>query len=423
MCSDESANPVEHFDIVIVGAGMAGSALALALTRSAAASNAQLHVAIVEQRELPTGTPPLGEGVQGYDLRASALTQSTIRWLNKIGCWQQVKSQRASAFVDMQVWVEDGTGQISFSAAEVGETELGEVVENRVLTSTLLNAARESETISLIDGEEVTGLELPRSAGEGERVQLELASGRQLSASLVVAADGAASPVRTIANFPVRRWVYGHDAIVCTVLMEMPHRATAYQCFTRWGPVAFLPLESGRADSALCTIVWSQEKPRAESLMAMTDADFCEALAAALEHRLGRVLEIGRRQSFPLTQMHAIDYYRPGLVLVADAAHTVHPLAGQGINLGLADVAELSSTIDEALEKGRPVNDERLLKRYQRRRKTDNLAMMAIIEGFKRIYRPLPLPAMLLRNEGMNLLDRHTLLKNRIIRYAMGVDT
>ena len=254
------------------------------------------------------------------------------------------------------------------------------------------------------------------------KATLSLDNGQSLSAGLVVAADGAHSPLRTLLNIPVRAWEYGHDAIVCTVQMEKPHHATAYQRFTRYGPVAFLPLESSTADASICTIVWSQDKARAAELLALDEDDFCQELAAAIEYRLGDVKAVSRRQAFPLRQMHALEYTRPNVVLVADAAHTIHPLAGQGINLGLADVAELVKTINEALEAEKLISDERLLKRYQRRRKTGNLAMMAIMEGFKRIYQPLPLPAMLLRNEGMNFLDKHYLLKQKIIRYAMGVE-
>ena len=238
---------MKHYDIVIVGAGIAGSALAASLSQLTVGR--PLTIAIVERRPVPQGSPPLKEDVSGFDLRASALTNATIQWLDKIGAWPEVKNQRASAFAEMDVWVEEGTGHIHFSAGEVGESALGEIVENRVLTSTLLNMARGSPNVTVIDDVEVTGLELlavsgqPQAEGSAQTVTLQLADGSAISAALVVAADGAASPVRTMSNIPVRAWDYGQDGIVCTVISEKPHRATAYQRFTRYGPVAFLPFE------------------------------------------------------------------------------------------------------------------------------------------------------------------------------------
>jgi len=428
---------VTHYDLIIVGAGMAGSALATALSRQSGEKKTgrPLSIAIIEKRPLPADLSLLKKvdstgGVQGYDLRASALTASTINWLDEIGVWPQLHDLRTSRFVGMDVWVEDGTGRIQFEAAEVGSTALGEVVENRLLVGVFLEAAVASHNVKVYDDAEVTTLQLPVGVGDATRntvnetgqVVIELADGSSLSAELLVAADGANSQIRELAGIDVRRWDYGHDAIVCTVEMEKPHRGIAYQRFMRTGPAAFLPLETDDDDSRLCTIVWSQDCAQAAELMSLDDEAFGEELAAAIEYRLGSVLELGSRQSFPLKQMHAIDYQKSGVVLVADAAHTIHPLAGQGINLGLADVAELSSTIREAMQAGKSIADETLLKRYQRRRKTDNLAMMALMEAFKQVYQPLPLPAMLLRNEGMKLLDRHTMIKKKVIQYAMGVE-
>lgn len=445
---------MSHFDVIIVGAGIAGSALASALVRLGrpGQSARPLSIALVEKRQLPGRKKLSGEHnensagggaeksaagnrtrtVDDYDLRASALTAATINWLEGIGVWDREIVQRSSAFRGMQVWVEEGTGSIRFDADEIGLDALGAIVENRRLIFSLLESATSSDNVTVYDGVEVVGLHMPGAAAENrldhratvnsEDVVLELADGRSLSSGLVVAADGADSKIRALAGINVRHWDYGHEAIVCNVEMEKPHNAVAYQRFTRTGPAAFLPLDSANDESALCSIVWSQESAKAKALMALDDRRFSEELAAAIEHRLGSVRSISRRQSFPLRQMHVTEYEKQGVVLVADAAHTIHPLAGQGINLGLADVAELSKTVAEALESGKRIADEVLLKRYQRRRKTDNLAMMALVEGFKQVYQPLPLPAMLIRNEGMKLFDRHSWIKQKIIRYAMGME-
>jgi 2-octaprenylphenol hydroxylase len=348
-----------------------------------------------------------------------------------LGVWSQVSNQRAGRFDEMQVWVEDGTGRIDFSATELDLPCLGEVVENRVLVSALYKQFCRSDCCTVLSGNAVTSIE-SQSTDDADRSipssQLLLADGQQISADLVVAADGARSRVRELIDMPVRQWDYGHDAIVCNVQMQRSHQHRAIQRFTQFGPVAFLPLGLSDSDQKnnpdwadrLCTVVWSQTRTRAEELAALDDKQFSLALAASIEGRLGSVEKLSSRASFPLRQLHAKDYLKDGVVLIADAAHTVHPLAGQGINLGLMDVAALSCAIEESLEANSCVASRKFLRRFQRQRKTANLSMMAAIEAFKRVYQPLPLPLTLLRNRAMSLLDQHTLIKQQMMRYALG---
>jgi ubiquinone biosynthesis UbiH/UbiF/VisC/COQ6 family hydroxylase len=242
---------------------------------------------------------------------------------------------------------------------------------------------------------------------------LQLADGRELRARLVVAADGADSQLRGLAGIDTLGWAYAQRAIVCHVHTQLPHRATAWQRFLASGPLAFLPLADGR-----CSIVWSAEEPLALELLALDDAAFLERLGAASEHVLGELLQTTSRVSFPLRLLHAQDYARPGLVLVGDAAHVVHPLAGQGVNLGFADVQQLASTLAAARGAGRDWSGLRVLQSYARARKAANLEMLALTEGLYRAFR-LRLPGLKAAlGLGMEAVDRLGPLKSWLTRQA-----
>ena len=251
-------------------------------------------------------------------------------------------------------------------------------------------------------------------------MQLQLADGAALRADLLVAADGALSRVREMLDFRTREWDYGHRAIVTTVQVERPHRETAWQRFLPSGPLAFLPLP-GASGRHYCSIVWSLREELVDDLLALDEPAFCAALGAAFEHRLGAVQACSARFAFPLRQRHAVDYIQPGVALVADAAHTIHPLAGQGINLGLQDVAVLAEEVSAGLARGSSPGQLDVLRRYQRRRKGENLAMMAAMDGFKRLFEQEALPLRWLRNVGMRGVGQLKPLKQQLMRHAMGV--
>jgi 2-octaprenylphenol hydroxylase len=251
-------------------------------------------------------------------------------------------------------------------------------------------------------------------------VAVELEGGESLQADLLVAADGALSRVRELMDFATREWDYGHSALVASVETERPHEATAWQRFLPSGPLAFLPLP-GEEGRHFCSIVWSIRQELVDDLLAASDQEFCARLEQAFERRLGGVLGVSRRFAFPLRQRHAIDYVQPGVALVADAAHTIHPLAGQGINLGLQDVAVLAEEILAATARGANPGRLDVLRRYQRRRKGENLAMMAAMDGFKRLFEQQALPVRWLRNVGMRGVGRLTPVKQRLMRHAMGL--
>jgi 2-octaprenylphenol hydroxylase len=315
----------------------------------------------------------------------------------------------------MRVWDAEGTGEIAFEAAELDAPVLGHIVENSRLTAALLGGIRERRDLALH-----APARLADVATEPGSIRVTLEQGGSVTARLLVAADGALSRVRELARFRTREWDYGHHALVTTVETEKPHGGTAYQRFLGTGPLAYLPLpEAGGRH--YCSIVWSAEPELAESLLEQSETDFCGALAAALEHRLGDVLACASRTAFPLRQRHAVDYIQPRIALVGDAAHTIHPLAGQGINLGLQDVLTLAEELAAGARRGEDAGEVALLRRYQRRRKSENLLMMAAMDGFKHLFGDRRLPVRWLRNQGLNWVDRSGPLKQQLMRHAMGV--
>ena len=410
----------ESFDIAIVGSGIAGSALACALMNHASQAM-PLRIALIEAQPLTYTLPACDESINDFDPRVSALTVASQAFFTGMGVWPAIAEQRVSPFEKMQVWDAEGTGEVSFDAADVRAPVLGHIVENRITVAALVNQLKQSPNIHVFDGRSVTHLCLPEKSGD-EKPQLNLDDGTIINSTLIVAADGADSPLRDMAGLTSREWDYEQDALVCTVSVEQPHQKTAWQRFTSHGPLAFLPLSVKADNKNYCSIVWSQTREQTAAAMAMNDDTFCMTLGRAFEQRLGKVLSCSPRYCFPLRQRHAVDYVKPGFALIADAAHSIHPLAGQGINLGLADVKVLSECILAAHKRGQSVGDIAILNRYQRQRKGDNLAMMAAVEGFKRLFAPIPLPLRWLRNAGMNALQQQEKLKNRIIKYAMGIN-
>ena len=250
---------------------------------------------------------------------------------------------------------------------------------------------------------------------------VELVDGGRLDAQLLVAADGANSAIRQHFKFATKEWDYGHQAIVTTITTERSHQQIARQRFMPKGPLALLPL-SDQGDLHQCSIVWSQETEEADELMALDDRQFCQRLSEASEYGFGQVVDVEQRYAIPLRQRHAIDYAIHRVVLLGDAAHSIHPLAGQGVNLGFADVEVLADELNRALTRGIDVGDLSVLRRYQRRRKPDNLATMAAMEGFKRLFAADQLPIRLLRNLGMSTLNQQSAIKNAMIKRAMGID-
>jgi 2-octaprenylphenol hydroxylase len=345
------------------------------------------------------------------DLRVSAITVASERVFDGVGAWPAMQALGVSPFRDMRVWDAAGAGAVHFDCADVGEPRLGHIVENRVIQRALMERIRGLAGVRLVCPAEVAALHC-----EEQAAVVELSDGTRLAAGLVVAADGANSRTRGLAGIGVRGWSYDQKAVVATVRTERPHEDTAWQRFLPDGVLAFLPLRDGR-----CSIVWSTAPAHADELAAMPAGAFADALGRAFDHRLGRVDADGPRAAFPLRLQHAERYIGARFALVGDAAHAIHPLAGQGVNLGLLDAAALAEVALAAAADGRDLGARATLRRYERWRKGDNLLMMAAMDGFKRLFGSRLAPLRLARNAGLSLFDGATPLKRLVIQHAMGL--
>ena len=400
-------NPTRRsYDVIIVGAGMVGASAACLLAQT----NRELTIGLIEAR-LSTPFNP-----QQFDPRVAAITEKSRLLLERCGLWQAMVDKRVSPYLAMDVWDAEGTGRIEFDCHTIHQSNLGHIVENAVLVDCLL---AEIERLPNVDLH--CPVNIANYLADEDGVMVELVDGGRLDAQLLVAADGANSAIRQHFKFATKEWDYGHQAIVTTITTERSHQQIARQRFMPKGPLALLPL-SDQGNLHQCSIVWSQETEEADKLMALDDRQFCQRLSEASEYCLGQVVDVEQRYAIPLRQRHAIDYAIHRVVLLGDAAHSIHPLAGQGVNLGFADVEVLADELNRALTRGIDVGDLSVLRRYQRRRKPDNLATMAAMEGFKRLFAADQLPIRLLRNLGMSTLNQQSAIKNAMIKRAMGID-
>jgi 2-octaprenylphenol hydroxylase len=394
-----------QYDVIVVGAGMVGAAFACLFARA----NPQLKIALIEAYQ------GASYSAEKFDPRVAALTEKSRSLLECCGVWEQIANKRVSAYTAMDVWDAEGTGRIRFNSQDVHQPNLGHIVENSLVVESLLAEVEKSDNITFLCPVTVASY-----SGSEQQVSLVLEDGRELSAPILVAADGGNSTIRQQFNFPTREWDYGHSAIVTTVETEQVNQQTAWQRFMSTGPLALLPLDKA-GDRHFCSLVWSQESAEAERLMALDDAEFCQALSHGSEHCLGKIVATDKRYSIPLRQRHATDYVVERVALLGDSAHTIHPLAGQGVNLGFADVAALVETLSVAAKRGNDLGSLMTLNKYQRQRKPENLAMMAAMEGFKRLFAADNLAVRLLRNMGLSQVDKLKPVKNEIIKRVMGL--
>lgn len=392
-------------DIIIVGAGMVGSSLALALKDSG------LDVMLVDGGSL---TAREFSSCSAFAPRVSALSIASQNVLKNLSAWPGVLERRASPYRQMHVWDGSGTGSIHFNARDAHAEVLGHITENQIVQDALLEQLQNS-SVSLLAHSQLE--QLRRS---GSDWLLSLADGGSVRTPLVIAADGANSSVRRLTGTATREWDYYHHAVVTSVVCEHPHQATCWQRFTDEGPLALLPLQHADGRN-WCSIVWSVPPERAEQVMALDGEQFCQQLGEAFEHRLGKIVHADKRFSIPLRQRHAKRYIESGLAFIGDAAHVIHPLAGQGVNLGFLDVASLADVLLNAVERGEDYYGVQVLSRFERQRMPHNLSMMAAMQGFQNLFQSDTLSLRLLRNLGLNTVDGLPQAKIAFMRHALGL--
>ncbi len=386
-------------EVAVVGGGPVGTVLALALER------AGVSTALVEAR-----TPPRWQRDE-MDLRVYALSRASQNILYRLGAWERIAAARTCAYRAMEVWDAEGTGRVHFDAADVDEPDLGHIVEGTLVGSALVERVRASTGIAWHCPVALERLEVAEDC-----VELFLEGGGRLTALLAVGADGARSRVRTLAGIKAQESSYGQSAVVAHLQPTKMHEAVARQVFHHTGPLALLPLDDGRV-----SIVWSTDPNEAERLMGVNDRVFEERVTAASEEVLGALTLASPRASFPLVRLHAESYIAPRVALVGDAAHVVHPLAGQGMNLGLLDAAALADVIREGRRSGSDVDDYLVLRRYERWRHGENLAAQGTLGGFKEMFGSDKRGVRTMRGVGMRLFDRTGPAKRLAIRIALGM--
>ena len=388
---------MKHYDVIINGGGMVGATLACLLAKSGR------NVAVIEAFE----AKPFFKDDE-YDLRVSAISKASQNALTKAGAWDDILAMRASPYEVMDVWDEAGDGNVRFDASELGEPELGHIIENRIIQLALAKAIKVFKTATLYQPDTLKSYLVDET-----KVVVTLDSGKEISAPLLVGADGENSQVRSIAGIDFERDDYGQSGLVAIVNTEKSHESTAWQRFQSTGPLAFLPLSNGSS-----SIVWTLPSDRADHILSLSKSDFKVVLAEALDYKLGKVSKVGKRAVFPLKGAQAESLIAERVALVGDAAHTIHPLAGQGVNLGLKDAVELAHQL--IATKG-DLGSHKLLRRYERARRGDNLITMRAMEGFRLLFGHSASSVKTARNFGMNLFNQIPVLKNEVIRKAMGL--
>ncbi|WP_420933609.1 FAD-dependent monooxygenase [Alteromonas sp. A081] len=390
---------MQHVDIGIVGGGIVGLTLAAALKESS------LSVAIIDKHPLSTA---LGEKPTA---RVSAINQANIAALQSLDAWQHLQKNRANAYVAMHVWDKDSFGDIHFSCEEMGSDALGVIVENQALINALAQSIENQSNVKVFE----SGIERVLSGPNQNMVMFD--NNDALSCRLLIGADGANSFVRQQAGFPITFKDYEHTAIVANIKTALPHENVARQAFTPTGPLALLPM----ADPNICSIVWSQTPDAAAKLAAMSDGDFCNALTAASNSILGTIELETQRSAFPLTMRYAREWAKDGIALVGDAAHTIHPLAGQGANLGMQDALALAELLIQLSNEGSDIGLHKNLRPYERSRKTEAMKMIAAMDGFKLLFDGNDPLKKLIRGVGLAATDKVGAIKQAFVSHAMGL--
>lgn len=391
--------------VLVAGAGVVGLVTAALLATGRCAD--RVRVVVLDARPIPRWR------ADDMDPRVYALSRASQQLLAHVGVWNRVAETRAAPYRRMRVW--EGAdayapSALDFDSADIGEPDLGHIVEDALLRTVLADRLTSTREAQLVIGAEIDSID----AGARD-VVVSLKDGGNLRGAVLLAADGSDSTVRRLSDLPVAGHRYEQTAVVAHVTSAGEHQSTAWQRFLPGGPLALLPLADGRS-----SIVWSLPTADAERLLAVGDAEFLAELGSASGGVIGELTACSKRVGFALQALHALKYTSTRVALLGDAAHTVHPLAGQGMNLGILDAASLAAVVEDALNAGEDVGDLKVLRRYERQRKGDNLAMLAAFDGLNRLFR-LPAWAAPLRALGLRTVETAHPVKRLLMQKALGL--
>jgi 2-polyprenylphenol 6-hydroxylase len=405
-----SAAASREFDIIIVGAGIIGAVMAALLLKRG--SSAPGRVALVADRFMQAPAADADGRPADWDLRVFALSRASERLLQLCGIWESLPRERLNAYQRMHIWDADGSvhgsGSLRFDSADIGEPNLGFIADGRMLQWQALQTASALGAVPL-------EAQLAAIVGGKDAISAVLADGRQLRAKLIIGADGTGSKTRQLLDIDTAGHGYNQDALVAHVRTEKPHGDTAWQRFLPGGPLALLPLSDGRS-----SLVWSVSRAEAARLRALEPRAFSEALTAGSDAVLGQCTVASSPAAFPLQLQYALAYVQPRAVLLGDAAHVVHPLAGQGLNLGLLDCAALAQVLGDC-SGPRGFGDLRVLRRYERWRRSENFLAGAALDGLERLFSNTGAFSSAARRFGLGAVQRLPMLKRSLARRALGL--
>ncbi|MCF6764332.1 UbiH/UbiF/VisC/COQ6 family ubiquinone biosynthesis hydroxylase [Thiotrichales bacterium 19S3-7] len=390
---------IKKHQVVILGGGMVGLTLAKGLIDQG------INVAVIERNQ-----PKLDFSDNKKDLRVSAINRFSEQLLDKLGVWQAIYEHDIAPFNQMYVFDQGSSGQIKMDALEIAERELGFIIENRVIVKTLWQGLV-SKNAALYAPYTVESL-----IRNNHLWQLQLSDGSLIESELLVGADGAGSWLRNQFDFALKKRPYKQHALVAEIEIEKSHKSCATQRFLSTGPLAFLPL----TDPFRCSIVWSTSENEATRLIELDEASFNEQLSNAFNYHYGQCSVQSQRVKFPLVEQHVDQYVKDGVVLIGDAAHVIHPLAGQGVNLGFRDASSLIDVLAAAHRKGRSLSELSTLKQYERERRWHNQLLIWMMTAFKTGFTNESKILGFLRGKGLSFVDRQALLKRFFMTQAMG---
>ena len=388
---------IHESDVIIVGAGVVGLTLAALLARN------QITVTMVESR-------PLNFKNNG---RVSAIQKNSENIFRTLIIWNELK-KCATPLFDMYIWDHTQQANLHFDSRDIYQNEMGWIIENNVITKLLYEKLKNDKYISIICPAS------PKNIGrENNQLMLTLDNQQKIKTDLLIGADGAHSWVREQMSADMKTRPYYQKAIIAEIQSDYPHENSAYQKFLTTGPVALLPLQNTHHTS----LVWSADDAVSDELMRLSDENFASELEKALDFTLGRLKIVSARAQFPLVMRHTENYVTDNMALVGDAAHTIHPLAGLGVNLGLMDAASLTQVLLDARDKRKSLGNQRILRAYARWRRAENTPIIMAMRALKEIFALDSQTVNCIRSLGINMIDRCTPVKNQLMALAMGLST